>query len=333
MAKGGAHLPPKQPKSPRRSNASANTPPRQNRAPRPQNTEAPRKAPAADRPPRAERKTAAAPALPKWLQPRKRRRSDRFPLWPIVIVLSVVVVFAAWKLIDLLVGYRLDRAAYDALRDIAVVQLTPAPSPTPGADDEPPAETPPASEIPLAVDWDVLRQTNDEVIAWLYCPDTPINYPIVQAVDNEKYLNRSFEGATSAAGTIFADFNSVLHLRQSHFILYGHNMKDNSMFGTLKSYGDYSYYEKHPVLYLLSPDGNYRIELFAAQTIEALKANYPTYFSDEGAFSSYLAQMTAGAYWVNAEYATTEYQIITLSTCTSSDSERLILQGRLVPIQ
>ncbi len=365
MAQGGAHLPPQKPKDSRRAAprtpeapagrrlraAEEATPTRHSAPPKAERLQKPAPAKAArtereSKPPRSEaprpaRTAAHAPErpaprrreAPAGDRPRKRRKLDRFPLWPVIVVLGVVMIFAAWKLIDLLVGYRLDRAAYDALRDIAVVQLTPAPSPSPAPEGEPTPEPVPVSEVPLQIDWELLRQTNADIIGWLYCPDSPINYPVVQATDNDKYLALNFEGSSSAAGAIFADFNSVLHLRQSHLILYGHNMKDNSMFGSLKNYGDPAYYEEHPVFYFLSPTQNYRVELFAAQTVEALKTNYPTYFSDDGVFGSYIAQMTSSAYWVNPAAANTDYQIITMSTCTSSDTDRLVLQGRLVPIQ
>lgn len=335
MAKGGAHLPPKNSKrsagtrvsSSGRHSASSSRP----AAPSPKPSPTPGRQPTARE---TVSRTAAAPESRSDGSRKKKRRSTGFPLWPIVVVLAAVMIFAAWKLIDILLGYRRDRASYDALRDIAIVQLTPAPVPVEIPDEQGQiqiVEVP--SEIPISVDWDTLRQTNPDIIAWLYCPDSMINYPVVQTADNETYLDRSFEGGYSAAGTLFADAASVPGIRQSHLIIYGHNMKDNSMFGTLKNYGDPAYYEKHPILYLLAPEQSYRIDLMACQTLDAVKANYPTYFSTDEDYSSFIGRMTAAAYWVNPEAANIEYQLVTLSTCTSSDAQRLVLQGILVPIQ
>ena len=344
MAKGGAHLPPKKSnnKTGRHSTARTEKAPAETGVPRhsaePSRAAARRSAQTPVPTPRRHTE-AAAPTTRRNTPPspprRRRRKSDNFPLWPVAIVLAAVLIFAAWKLIDLLVGYRKDRSTYDDLRNIAIVQLTPAPQTdaTPSEPDAAAVTPEPASEIPIQVDWELLKQTNPDIIGWLYCPDTIINYPVVQTVDNDKYLTIDFNGSTSSAGTIFADYNSVVGIRQSHLILYGHNLKDNSMFGSLKSYGDYEYYEEHPVFYFLTPSGSYRIELMACQTIEAVKANYPTYFSTDADFSSHIARMTGAAYWVNAEYATTEYQLITLSTCTSSDAKRLVLQGVMIPIE
>lgn len=336
MAKGGAHLAPKKQKNtsgrhstPRNENTPAEPAYPRHRAET--SRTAPTRSKEAAAPAASRRGDSAAPAAAR----RKRRKSDRFPLWPLVIVLAAVMLFAGWKLLDILLSYRRDRSTYDDLRNIAVLQLTPAPQPAAGQNPPETADLPaePVSQIPLQVDWELLRQTNPDIIGWLYCPDTVINYPVVQTVDNDKYLTRDFNGNISSAGTIFADFNSVVGIRQSHLILYGHNVKDDSMFGSLKSYGDYEYYEDHPVFYFLTPGESYRIELMACQTIEAVKANYPTYFSTEEDFGSHIARMTGAAYWVNADYATTQYQFITLSTCTASDAERLVLQGVMIPIE
>lgn len=332
MAKGGAHLPPK------KSSKTKNSSRRLASSAGSRAAKADTAAPAHRSPERASsapEETVRREAVPApRAKARKKRRSTGFPLWPVVLVLAVVMIFAGWKLIDILVGYQKDRAAYDALREIAIVQLTPAPRQVEVPDEQGQVqivEVP--SEIPITVDWELLRQTNPEIIAWLYCPDTRINYPVVQTVDNDKYLDTSFEGAFSAGGTIFADADCVLGIRQSHFIIYGHNMKDNSMFGSLKNYGESSYYDQHPVMYLLTPGQSYRIDLLACQTIDAVKSNYPIYFSTDEDYSSYIGRMTAGAYWVNPEAADINYQLITMSTCTSSDEDRLVLQGILVPIQ
>lgn len=324
MANGGSHLPPKNTK---RSAASSGRHSPSSRRSAPANS-----APAAAEPEDAARRPAAGRTVHR----KKSRRPGLFPLWPVALVLAAVMIFAAWKLIDILVGYKRDRAAYDALRDIAIVRLTPAPSPAADNDSPDPGELrtePQPSEIPIAVDWEALQAVNSDIIGWLYCPDTVINYPVVQTTNNETYLDTRFEGGYSVAGTLFADADSVVGIRQSHLIVYGHNMKDKSMFGSLKNFADPDYYAQHPVLYLLTPEQCYRIDLLACQTIPAQKANYPTYFSTDEDYASYLDRMTASAYWVNAEAADTAYQLVTLSTCTSSESQRLILQGILVPIE
>jgi sortase B len=186
------------------------------------------------------------------------------------------------------------------------------------------------------VDWDYLESINSDVVGWLYCPNTVINYPVVQTNDHQFYLTHGFDGESNTSGTLFADMNSVEGIVQSNYIIYGHNMKDDSMFGSFQEYSSQSYYEQHPTLYYLTPYGNYRIDLFCAHIVEATDDNYPGYFSSTADYQSYLNKVTSSAFWVNYDVISTDYQLLTMSTCTSAagySDPRLLVQGVMVPIQ
>ena len=281
---------------------------------------------------------------------KKRAQSRRNPLVMVLIVILVGgMIFAGWQLGSILLGYQRDRSAYDQLATSALISIA-----EPESNDRPTVSTPSAqlgeepaetedipegtlpSEIPFSVDWDYLASVNPDITGWLYCPDTVINYPVVQSEDHEYYLNHGFEGQTNSSGTLFADRDSVAGITQSHLIIYGHNMKDNSMFGILKNYTDRSYYEDHPVFYYLTPDGSYRVELICAMTVESVLSNFPTYFSSTSDYQSYLDRITSGAYWVNSSAVTTDYQLMTFSTCTYGSGytdARLLVHGMMIPIE
>ena len=286
---------------------------------------------------------AAAPS-------KKREQSRRSPLVIVLIVILIGgMIFAGWQLGSILLGYQRDRSAYDQLATSALISIAepenndrPAVS-TPSAQlGEDPAETEDSSEetvpseIPFTVDWDYLASVNPDIAGWLYCPDTVINYPVVQSEDHEYYLNHGFEGQTNSSGTLFADRDSVAGITQSHLIIYGHNMKDNSMFGILRNYTDRDYFEDHPIFYYLTPDDCYRVELICAMTVESVLSNFPTYFSSTGDYQSYLDRITSGAYWVNSSAVTTDHQLITFSTCTYGsgyNDARLLVHGMMIPIE
>ena len=309
MEKGGSHM--DRSSSPRRS--SGRQP--QHSAPR---RNAPTRA-------RAQSPSADYPAH------RRRRRRRSFPLWPVIALLAAVIAFSLFMLAKTILGYTSNRSDYNDIQNAAIIPRLPSVTAEPDAGDT--AEPDAHSEIPFDVDWDMLRQTNPEIIAWLYCPDTLINYPVVQTSDNEKYLTVNFSGKSNPGGALFADYNSVIGIRASHLIIYGHNMKDSSMFGTLKNFADEAYFREHPVFYLLTPSQAYRVDLLDCRTIAATLDNYPTYFGDGGSLESYVGRITAGAYWVNSAADYANNQLLTLSTCTGDDAERLILQGVMVPIE
>lgn len=291
------------------------------------------------------RHRAAAPA-----KSRQRERSRRSPLITVIIVILIGgMIFAGWQLGSILLGYQRDRSAYDQLATSALITIAepePENQPTvsiPSAQlGEEPVETEGSveenkpTEVPFTVDWEYLASVNSDIVGWLYCPDTVINYPVVQNEDHEYYLNHGFEGQTNSSGTLFADRDSVAGITQSHLIIYGHNMKDNSMFGILKNYTDRSYFEKHPIFYYLTPDGCYRVELICAMTVESVLSNFPTYFSSTGDYQSYLNRITSGAYWVNSSAVTTDHQLMTFSTCTYGsgyNDARLLVHGMMIPIE
>lgn len=333
------------PQEARRSTPQRERAPQETRRSTPQreptSQEARRTTPQRERTPQEARRTTSRPDAPARVSvqppsagrtpPRRRRRRRSFPLWPVIALLSVVIAVSLFMLGKTILGYTSNRSSYRDIQDAAIIPRLPTTTAEPGEDDT--SETVKTSEIPFDVDWDMLRKTNPDIVAWLYCPDTIINYPVVQTSDNEKYLTTNFSGKSNAGGALFADYNSVIGIRASHLIIYGHNMKDNSMFGTLKNYGDEAYYREHPIFYLLTPDQAYRVDLLDCLTIDATMDNYPTYFSEGGSLESYVGRISSGAYWVNSNADYANHQLLTMSTCTSADTERLILQGVMVPIE
>ena len=254
----------------------------------------------------------------------------------LIVVLVLGMAFAGWQLSSIFRNYKRDRSAYEEIAARAIIPVS-EPDDEEDLPDEPSQSAASVvSEIPFAVDWEHLRSINSDIVGWLYCPDTVINYPVVQSSDMSFYLNHGFDGNSNTAGTLFADYSSVLGIEQSNYIIYGHNMKNESMFGTFKNYVNRSYYEEHPVMYYLTPTGSYRIDLICAHIAESLVDNLPGYFSSLTAYQSYLNTITSDAFWVNYDAVTTDLQLFSMSTCTSAagfDDARLLLFGVMVPIQ
>ena len=287
----------------------------------------------------------AAPPGRDGYRPRERRGrggSRTAVLMVLIAVLVLGMAFAGWRLASIFLNYRRDRSAYEQLADRAIVALAEPEERTGQSADT--AQTDPAartgtrvtSEVPLTVDWEYLRSINSHIAAWLYCPDTVVNYPVVQVDDMEFYLTHGFDGNPNTSGALFADSNSVLGITQSNYIIFGHNMKDDSMFGTFKYYVEKSYYDAHPVMYLLTPNGNYRIDLLCAHLSEATYDHFPGYFSTDADLMSYIGEITSDSFWVNYDAVGTEHQLVTLTTCTTAagyEDARFVVNGVLVPIQ
>lgn len=191
----------------------------------------------------------------------------------------------------------------------------------------------PKEAAPIIVDFDALLKENSDIIGWLFCENTPINYPVVQAKDNDYYLRRDLNGKYLRTGTLFADFRcSAVGTGQIH-IIYGHNMKNSSMFGTLLNYGKQEYYAAHPVLYYLTPDNDYKIELFSGFTANANSNIYRTEIGETADFEAFLQELIAKSTFTSNVSVGGNDKIIMLSTCSYEfNNARYVVFGKLTPL-
>lgn len=114
---------------------------------------------------------------------------------------------------------------------------------------------------PIEVDFKGLQKENSDVAGWIYCPDTVVDYPVMHGDDNNLYLHHLASRAYNFAGCIFEDCRNTRRQMDPATILYGHHMKDGSMFAMLHKYTEQEYYDKHPSMYYLTPKQNYRLDI------------------------------------------------------------------------
>lgn len=113
---------------------------------------------------------------------------------------------------------------------------------------------------PLAIDFVELKAVNADAIAWLYCPDTVIDYSVMRADDYDYYLHHLPDGTYNANGSLFLDYNCQSDFSGRLNIIYGHHMNSGKMFASLAGYKEQAYFEEHPYLYLYTEQGNYRVD-------------------------------------------------------------------------
>ena len=142
----------------------------------------------------------------------------------------------------------------------------------------------------LSVDWDALRAINPEVVAWVYMPDSKINYPVAHSGDDVKYLTETFDGYSSLVsyGTIFLEGANRPDFSDQMNIIYGHNMMDGSMFAYVNDLAEGDNFDKHRTVFLLTPQGNYRLKSFALLHVDPYDTLVQQNFPTEADFASYL---------------------------------------------
>ena len=192
-------------------------------------------------------------------------------------------------------------------------------------------ETAPVEEATFPeVDFDSLRSINEQVVGWIYDEASVINYPIVQAKDNDYYLHHLFNGETNRDGCIFLDSQNQRDFSDSHCIIYGHYMKSGAMFAALANYKSQEYYEEHPRMLLLTPNGNYTIEIFAGYVANVQDDAWTTGFGSEAEYESWITSSISKSLISSAIRPTASDHILTLSTCSYEFADaRFVLLGVL----
>ena len=183
----------------------------------------------------------------------------------------------------------------------------------------------------LDVDLGTMESEYPETVGWLYFEDGSISYPIMQSDDNEKYLSTGYTGDELRTGAIFLDYRSDKNFTDSNSIIYGHNMKDGSMFGSLKRYKNESgFYADHQFFQIITPEKKYRYQVFAYMDVPGDYIVYDLTGEDSKDFIKDLEMVRRKSY-IGSDIEVDESQkIVTLSTCTYKDTLRFIVLGVLV---
>ena len=243
---------------------------------------------------------------------------------PLIAILTVIFAVSAFHVIKITHDYKTADNANTELQERFVKQIetaTSEPTIEPTEDEE-------KIQVPISIDFEALKQENSDIIGWIYCPDTPINYPVVQGKDNDQYLRADLKGQYLVSGTIFADYRNGTIGTDSNFIVYGHNMKNSTMFGTLVKYKEQSYYDEHPILYFLTPEANYIIELCAGSVVKRDSDIYRI-APKESTITDILANST----FISNTELTQGEEIITLSTCSYEfNNARYVVIGKMKKI-
>lgn len=256
----------------------------------------------------------------------------------LIVVLLGVFVFSTWKLLSIRQRYKTSQAVYnDAVAQFTKPAARPAEAGTAAADTpgEPAEESaaPETEYAPIEVNFEFLTEINGDVIGWIYCEDTVINYPVVHAPDNEHYLERDYRNNPDPCGTIFMDMSNTRGFNDSNVILYGHHMQDMTMFATLKYWLEQDYYDAHPVMWLLTPEQDYRIELFSGYVTSAISDTYTIFYGPRPEFDDYLQTALSQSEFRADVELDGESHYVVLSTCTYSfELARTVLHGKLVPV-
>lgn len=163
-------------------------------------------------------------------------------------------------------------------------------------------------------------KAHTEAVGWIKFEDDLISYPIMQAEDNSKYAIKDADGNDSETGAIFLDYRSSADFSDSNTIIYGHNMRDRSMFGALKNYKeDLGFLDDHKYFQIITPEGSGRYMLFAFMDVPKNSYIYDVCGDNTSRMREFLDTIEYKTYIDTGIEPTVDDKIITLSTCTQKD--------------
>ncbi|MDD6202693.1 MAG: class B sortase [Lachnospiraceae bacterium] len=194
---------------------------------------------------------------------------------------------------------------------------------------------------PILEKYEELYKKNKRLIGWLKIDDTNIDYPVMQTVNNEYYLDHNFNQEYDKNGSLFLDKDCNAAFPNTNMIIYGHHMKSGKMFGQLNYYSKESYYKEHPQIHFdtIYEEGLYDVMYVFRSRIyneEEIVFKYYQFFDVNSAdeFNSYMEEMQKLSLYDTGVTASYGDKLLTLSTCDSSEEDgRFVVVAKKVRTQ
>lgn len=182
------------------------------------------------------------------------------------------------------------------------------------------------------IDFDSLKQVNSDTVAFLKVNGTEIEYPVVKTINNEFYLNHTFNKTYNAAGWIFTDYRNKLDGTDKNIVIYGHNRKNGTMFSSLRNILNKNWYEneKNLKIQLITENEKVIYDVFSIYQIEKETYYLQTNFSNNQQYSSFIETLKNRSIKDFNIDVTIEDQILTLSTCANDNNYRVVLHARKI---
>ena len=257
-----------------------------------------------------------------------RRTKVVFPV--LLILFSLGFGIGTYKVITILHEDKYVDTAYNELR----VQLREQSVKPNGATESSGAVTEGLpSQRQRSLDIRPLQETYPELKAWILAEGTGIDYPIMQAADNQYYLSHLYDGTKNSNGSLFVDYRNTGMFTDDNTVIYGHHMKNGLMFQPLSEYKEQDFYEAHPTMMIYTTEGDYLVELICG-TIEDGNYEFVRFsFDDFNDMSSYVDELKERSTFKSEVTLRPGDKLVSMCTCSyERQNARYMLVGRIVEL-
>ncbi len=225
----------------------------------------------------------------------------------LLVICVCVFCYSAYQLISIYLNYKDIEDQTTELIDTYVQE----------SDDE---DDLAAMALSRTIDFDALLERNEDVIGWIYIPDSNIDEPILKGENNDTYIHTSIDYEPLTAGHIFVEETNSDDYSDDMTIIYGHNMRNGSRFHDIRYYEDEEYYYEHQMVYIYTLDGNINIyEIFSAKVVDPDDECYTTVIND---YVAYVEAAQSNAQMISEIDTSEKKPLIMLSTCWSQTNTK-----------
>lgn len=187
----------------------------------------------------------------------------------------------------------------------------------------------------LNANFNELKKKNKDTVGWIKVEGTNINYPVVQTINNDYYLNHSYDKTNNKAGWVFADYRNNLNDFDKNTIIYGHGRVDTTMFGSLKNILKSSWYnnKNNHIIKFSTPSENTLWQVFSVYTTEAESYYITTKFPSNNDFLDFVNTLKKRSNVDFSAIPNANDKILTLSTCKDSKGNRVVMHAKLIKVE
>ena len=187
----------------------------------------------------------------------------------------------------------------------------------------------PSTSYECPIDFESLWEINEDVYAWITIPGTIIDYPILQhETDNTYYLNYTIDGIEGYPGCIYTENVTAKDFSDNNTVIYGHNMRNGSMFTDLHKFRDAEFFSENDIVYIYTPKKQFTYKIFAAYLYDDRHLMNSFDFSDQEIYADYLSELQAmDSEDINIRkeiQVTDNDKIITLITCIREEPQKRV---------
>lgn len=255
----------------------------------------------------------------------KKKYWKYFLIFIICAMASSALTYSIWHLMKAHQDYEDSRDVYEELEDDFIEHSDTQEESQPDSND--------GEYEYLQIDFDGLRKVNPDVIGWIDIPGAGISYPVLKGEDNSYYLTHLASGQFGISGSIFMDYHNRQDFSDQNTIIYGHNMKDDSMFGKLNDYQDRNIYEENPFFYIYVPGKVMKYQIFSCYAGSVSGEAYIYSFPEISDFMDFTEAIISSADYETGITVGETDRVVTLSTCVSSGRNyRYLVHGKLTEV-